>query len=61
DHGIKMLCLVEKLKTIKADLENETYIDVILQSFPPFFDPFIMNYNINGLDKDLHELINILV
>ncbi|KAK4397590.1 hypothetical protein Sango_1595600 [Sesamum angolense] len=53
EHGVKMLSLVEKLKDLKADLEKQTYIDVILQSLPPSFDPFIVNYNMNGLDKDL--------
>ncbi|KAL0293439.1 UNVERIFIED_CONTAM: hypothetical protein Sradi_6937100 [Sesamum radiatum] len=56
-----MLSLVEKLKDLKANLEKETYINVILQSLPPSFDSFIVNYNMNGLDKDLHELINMLV
>ncbi|KAL0289862.1 UNVERIFIED_CONTAM: hypothetical protein Scaly_2689300 [Sesamum calycinum] len=60
-HGVKMLSLVEKLKDLKVDLETDTYIDVILQSLPPSFDSFIMNYKMNGLDKDLLELINMLV
>ncbi|KAL0458382.1 UNVERIFIED_CONTAM: hypothetical protein Slati_0465400 [Sesamum latifolium] len=61
EHGVKMLSLVEKLKDLKADLAKETYIDVILQSLSPSFDSFIVNYNMNGLEKDLHELINMLV
>ncbi|KAL0406052.1 UNVERIFIED_CONTAM: hypothetical protein Slati_3919100 [Sesamum latifolium] len=61
EHGVKMLSLVENLKDLKANLEKEMYIDVILQSLPPSFDSFIVNYNMNGLDKDLHELINMLV
>ncbi|KAL0367111.1 UNVERIFIED_CONTAM: hypothetical protein Sradi_3601200 [Sesamum radiatum] len=56
EHGVKMLSLVEKLKDLRADLEIETYIDVILQSLPLSFDSFIVNYNMNGLDKDLHKL-----
>ncbi|KAL0462599.1 UNVERIFIED_CONTAM: hypothetical protein Slati_0147500 [Sesamum latifolium] len=60
EHGVKMLSLVEKLKDLKANLAKETYIDVILQSLPPSFDSFIVNYNMNGLEKDLHELINML-
>ncbi|KAL0409797.1 UNVERIFIED_CONTAM: hypothetical protein Sradi_1914100 [Sesamum radiatum] len=55
EHGVKMLSLVEKLKDFKANLEKETYIDVILQSLPPSFDSFLMNYNMNWLDNDLHE------
>ncbi|KAL0411871.1 UNVERIFIED_CONTAM: hypothetical protein Slati_3776800, partial [Sesamum latifolium] len=61
EHGVKMLYLVEKLGDLKADLAKEMYIDVILQSLHPSFDSFIVNYNMNGFDKDLHELINILV
>ncbi|KAL0439749.1 UNVERIFIED_CONTAM: hypothetical protein Slati_2457900, partial [Sesamum latifolium] len=60
-HGVKMLSLVEKLKDLKAGLGNDTYIDVILQFLPPSYDPFIVNYNMNGLKKSIHELINMLV
>ncbi|KAL0286251.1 UNVERIFIED_CONTAM: hypothetical protein Sradi_7154000 [Sesamum radiatum] len=60
-HGVKMLFLVEKLEDLKAGLDNDTYIDVILQSLPPSYDPFIINYNMNGLEKSIRELINMLV
>ncbi|KAL0433590.1 UNVERIFIED_CONTAM: hypothetical protein Slati_2693300, partial [Sesamum latifolium] len=30
-------------------------------SLPPSYDPFIINYNMNGLEKSIHELINMLV
>ncbi|KAL0411330.1 UNVERIFIED_CONTAM: hypothetical protein Slati_3722700 [Sesamum latifolium] len=60
-HGVKILSLMEKLEDLKAGLENDTYIDVILQSLPPSYDPFIVNYNMNGLEKSIHELINMLV
>ncbi|KAL0427499.1 UNVERIFIED_CONTAM: hypothetical protein Slati_2924700 [Sesamum latifolium] len=56
-----MLALVEKLEDLKAGLNNDTYIDVILQSLPPSYDPFIVNYNMNRLEKSIHELINMLV
>ncbi|KAL0394357.1 UNVERIFIED_CONTAM: hypothetical protein Slati_4401900 [Sesamum latifolium] len=60
-HGVKMISLVEKFEDLKAGLNNDTYIDVILQSLPPSYDPFIVNYNMNGLEKSIHELINMLV
>ncbi|KAL0434234.1 UNVERIFIED_CONTAM: hypothetical protein Slati_2757700 [Sesamum latifolium] len=60
-HGVKMLFLGEKLEDLKVGLENDTYIDAILQSLPPSYDPFIVNYNMNGLEKSIHELINMLV
>ncbi|KAL0439994.1 UNVERIFIED_CONTAM: hypothetical protein Slati_2482400, partial [Sesamum latifolium] len=59
-HGVKMLSLLEKLEDLKAGLENDTYIDVILQSLPSSYDPFIVNYNMNGHEKSIHELINML-
>ncbi|KAL0416611.1 UNVERIFIED_CONTAM: hypothetical protein Slati_3493000 [Sesamum latifolium] len=60
-HGVKMLSLVEKLGDLKAGLDNDTYINVILQSLPPSYDPFISTYNMNGIEKTIHELINMLV
>ncbi|KAL0295009.1 UNVERIFIED_CONTAM: hypothetical protein Sangu_3206500 [Sesamum angustifolium] len=62
EQGEMMLSLVEKLKDIQADFDKEeSYVDVILQSLPPSYDQFIINYNMNGLEKSLHELINMLV
>ncbi|KAL0315063.1 UNVERIFIED_CONTAM: hypothetical protein Scaly_2893700 [Sesamum calycinum] len=46
---IKMLSLVKKLEDLRAGLGNDTYIDVILQSLPPSYDPFVINYNMNRL------------
>ncbi|KAL0394879.1 UNVERIFIED_CONTAM: hypothetical protein Slati_4454100 [Sesamum latifolium] len=62
EHGVMMLSLVEKLKDLQADFkEEETYVDLILQSLPPSFDQFIISYNMNGLEESLHELIIMLV
>ncbi|KAL0301931.1 UNVERIFIED_CONTAM: hypothetical protein Sradi_6469900 [Sesamum radiatum] len=62
EHGVMMLSLMEKLKDLQADFDKEkTYVDVILQSLPPFYDQFIINYNMNRVEKNLHELINMLV
>ncbi|KAL0387535.1 UNVERIFIED_CONTAM: hypothetical protein Sradi_2635300 [Sesamum radiatum] len=61
EHGDKMLSLVEKLDALKVGFDNDTYIDVILQSLLPFYDPFIAHFNVNGLEKSINELINMLV
>ncbi|KAL0411937.1 UNVERIFIED_CONTAM: hypothetical protein Slati_3783400 [Sesamum latifolium] len=60
-YRVKMLSLVEKLEDLKAGLDNDTYIEVILQSLSPSYDPFIINYNMNIFEKTIHELINMLV
>ncbi|KAL0455320.1 UNVERIFIED_CONTAM: hypothetical protein Slati_0871200 [Sesamum latifolium] len=61
DHGVKMPSLVEKLEELKVTLNNDTYINMIFQSLPPSYDPFIVNFNMNGLEKSINELINILL
>ncbi|KAL0411355.1 UNVERIFIED_CONTAM: hypothetical protein Slati_3725200 [Sesamum latifolium] len=61
EHGVMLLSLVEKFKDLQVDFEKEEYVDVILQSLPPSFDQFIINYNMNGLEKSLNELTNMLV
>ncbi|KAL0401855.1 UNVERIFIED_CONTAM: hypothetical protein Slati_4215400 [Sesamum latifolium] len=53
-HGVKRLSLVEKLDNLKVGLNNDTYIDVIIQSLPPSYDLFIVNYNMNKLEKSIH-------
>ncbi|KAL0342593.1 UNVERIFIED_CONTAM: Retrovirus-related Pol polyprotein from transposon RE2 [Sesamum calycinum] len=60
EHGVKMLSLVEKLEDLKVGLDNDTYINVILQLLPLSYDSFIVNFNMNGLDKSINELINML-
>ncbi|KAL2248129.1 UNVERIFIED_CONTAM: hypothetical protein Sindi_2665200 [Sesamum indicum] len=60
-HGVKMLSLVEKLEDLKVGLDNDTYIDVFLQSLPLSYDPFNITYNRNGHQKSIHQLINMLV
>ncbi|KAL0283833.1 UNVERIFIED_CONTAM: hypothetical protein Sangu_2865400 [Sesamum angustifolium] len=62
EHGVMMLSLVEKLKDLQTDFDKtETYVDVILQSLPPLFDQFIINFNMSGLETSFDELINMLV
>ncbi|KAL0287604.1 UNVERIFIED_CONTAM: hypothetical protein Scaly_2550900 [Sesamum calycinum] len=61
EHGVMMLSLVKNLKDLQADLKKETYVDVILQSLPPSYDQFIINCNMNGLEKSFHEFINMLI
>ncbi|KAL0419028.1 UNVERIFIED_CONTAM: hypothetical protein Sradi_1316300, partial [Sesamum radiatum] len=61
EHRVKMLSLVEKLEDLKVGLDNDTYINVILQSLPLFYDPFIVNFNMNRHEKSINELLNILV
>lgn len=41
-------------------MSNDLYIDLVLQSLPKRFRGFILNYNINQLEKSLLNLLNML-
>ncbi|KAL0433611.1 UNVERIFIED_CONTAM: hypothetical protein Slati_2695400 [Sesamum latifolium] len=50
EHAVMMLSM--ERKDLQADFEKEEpYVDVILQPLPPSFDQFIINYNMNELEK----------
>ncbi|KAJ1274607.1 hypothetical protein BS78_05G074500 [Paspalum vaginatum] len=59
-HVINMIGHIEALDRLGIELEPELATDVILQSLPPSFEPFIMNYHMNSLDKTLTELHGML-
>jgi len=41
-------------------MDNDLYIDLILQSLPESYDQFVMNFHINGMEKTLPELLGML-
>ena len=43
-----------------VNLLDESVIDRILQSLPPSYKSFVMNYNMQGMDKTIPELFAIL-
>ncbi|KAL0295607.1 UNVERIFIED_CONTAM: hypothetical protein Sangu_3192600, partial [Sesamum angustifolium] len=45
----------EGSSVLSHGIHSNTYIDVILQSLSPSYDPFIINYNMNGLEKSIHD------
>ena len=59
-HVIKMIGYIESLKRLGFPLDDDLATDVILQSLPASFEPFIMHYHMNGLKKTLAELYGML-
>lgn len=41
-------------------MENELYTDLLLQSLPPSFDTFVVNFNMHNMETSLAELVNML-
>ncbi|KAK2396677.1 putative mitochondrial protein [Trifolium repens] len=59
-HVLKMIGYVENLDRLGFPLDKELATDVILQSLPDSFSQFILNFNMNNMDKSLPELLSML-
>ena len=59
-HVIKMIGYIETLDRLGSEFHQDLAIDVILQSLPASYETFIMNFQMNGLDKILSELHGML-
>ena len=43
-----------------VNLPDDAVIDRMLQSLPPSYKSFVMNYNMQGMNKTIHELFAML-
>ncbi|KAK8680630.1 hypothetical protein V6N13_109570 [Hibiscus sabdariffa] len=59
-HVIKMLGYVQTLEKLGFPLKNELAPDLILQSLPGSFKPFVLNFNMNEINKTLPQLLGML-
>ncbi|KAK8576146.1 hypothetical protein V6N13_090623 [Hibiscus sabdariffa] len=59
-HVIKMMGYIQTLEKLGFALSNELAIDVVLQSLPDSFSQFIMNFNMNEIEKTLPQLLGML-
>jgi hypothetical protein len=59
-HVIKMMCYIETLDKLGCELKDDLANDVILQSLPASYEPFIMNFHMNDMKKTVAELYGML-
>ena len=52
--------LHNRLSQLDINLPDEAVIDRILQSLPPSYKSFVMNYNMQGMEKTIPELYSML-
>ena len=60
EHILKMSGLHNRLTQLGVNLPDDAVIDRILQSLPPSYKSFVMNYNMQGMDKTIPELFAML-
>ncbi|KAK8547454.1 hypothetical protein V6N12_031591 [Hibiscus sabdariffa] len=59
-HVIKMMGYVHTLEKLGFPLKNELATDLILQSLSSSFKPFVLNFNMNEINKTLPQLLGML-
>ena len=60
EHVLRMSGYADKLIALGITIPNELGIHRVLQSLPPSYKSFVMNYNMQGMKKSLPELLSML-
>ena len=60
EHILRMSGYYNHLSQLGVNLPDDCVIDRILQSLPPSYKSFVMNYNMQGMDKTIPELFAML-
>ena len=59
-HVLKIIRYIERLEALGFTMDNDLYIDLVLQSLPESYKGFILNFNMNQLERSLPDLLNML-
>ena len=60
EHILKMSGYHNHLTQLGVNLPVDSVIDRVLQSLPPSYKSFVMNYNMQGMNKTIPELFAML-
>ena len=60
EHILRMSGYHNHLTQLGVNLPNDSVIDRVLQSLPPSYKSFVMNNNMQGMDKKIPELFVML-
>ena len=60
EHILRMSRLHNRLSQLGVNLPDDAVIDRILQSLPPSYKSFVMNFNMQGMQKTIPELFSML-
>ena len=60
EHILRMSGYHNHLTPLGFNLSDDSVIDRVLQSLPPCYKGFVMNYNMQGMEKTIPELFAML-
>ncbi|KAH0636576.1 hypothetical protein KY290_037001 [Solanum tuberosum] len=58
EHVLKLMNYLNELEILGAEIDNESQVEMILQTLPDSFQQFRLNYNMNKMDMSLAKLLN---
>ncbi|XP_031280706.1 uncharacterized protein LOC116139187 [Pistacia vera] len=59
-HVIKMIGYIQRLEILGFVMDVELSMDIVMQSLLDSFSQFILNFNMNAMEKTLSELLRLL-
>src|SRR3954469_2575714 len=60
EHVVKMSGYIQRLNALECQILDEIAVDRVLQSLPPSYKGFVLNYNMQGMTKTPSELFAML-
>ena len=60
EQVIRLSEYYNRLNQVGVNLPDDSVIDRVLQSLPPSYKSFVMNYNMQGMNKTILELFAML-
>ena len=57
DHVLKMIAHLNELEILRAEIDDESQVDIVLKSLPEFFKNFHLNYSISKGSYSLAEFL----
>jgi hypothetical protein len=60
EHIVKLAGYVDRLASLEFGIPPTLGTDIVLASLPPSYNGFIMNYNMNGMEKSANKLFAML-
>ena len=59
-HILKMFGLHNHLTQLRVNLPDDAVVDRILQLLPPSYKSFVMNFNMQGMEKTIPDVYSML-
>ena len=60
EHAIMMTCYIQRLEQLECKIPDEIKMHRVFKSLPPSYNDFVLNYNMQGMEKNISKLFAML-